>query len=94
MFEIKASTFRRKDDKILTALSEPTEKNSHWQVITLLTSLVAQVSFGERPSSMRISTLFGGEFNGAVRATELSVTTNMAASSILQDSIVVSSSEK
>jgi len=62
--------------------------------LALLTSLVPVVSFGERPSLMRISTLFGGEFNGAVRATELSVTTNMAASSILQDSMVLSSSEK
>ena len=40
---------------------------------------------------MRISTLFGGEFKGAVRTTELSVTTNMAASKILQDSMAVSS---
>ena len=52
-----------------------------------LTSFVALVSSGERPSLMRISTLFGGEFNGAVRDTELSVTTNMAASRILQTSI-------
>ena len=56
-----------------------------------LTSSVALVSFGERPRLMRISTLFGGEFKGAVRATELSVTTNMAASKILQDSMAVSS---
>ena len=63
-------------------------------MIALLTSLVALVSFGKRPSWMRISTLFGGECNGAERATELSVTTNMAASRILHDSMVVSSSEK
>jgi len=52
---------------------------------------VALVSLGERPRLMRISTLFGGEFKGAVRATELSVTTNMAANKILQDSMAVSS---
>jgi len=56
-----------------------------------LTSLVALVSFGERPSLMRISTLFGGEFKGAERPTVLNVKTNMAASMILQESIVVSS---
>ena len=59
-----------------------------------LTSLVAVVSIGERPRLMRISTLFGGEFNGAVRVTELSVTTNMVASRILQESMAVSSCEK
>ena len=52
---------------------------------------MALVSFGERPSLMRISTLFGGEFKGAERAIVLNVTTNMAASMILQESIVVSS---
>ena len=40
---------------------------------------------------MRTSTLFGGEFKGAERATVLNVKTNMAASMILQESIVVSS---
>ena len=40
---------------------------------------------------MSISTLFGGEFKGAERATELSVTTAMVASRILQESMVVSS---
>ena len=60
-------------------------------MIAFLTSLVALVSFGESPRLMRISILFGGEFKGAERATELSVTTKMAASKILQESIVVSS---
>jgi len=60
-------------------------------MIAFLTSLVALVSFGERPNLMRISTLFGGEFKGAGRATVLNATTNMAASMILQESIVVSS---
>ena len=40
---------------------------------------------------MRTSTLFGGEFKGAERPTVLNVKTNMAASMILQESIVVSS---
>ena len=57
------------------------------RAIGFLTPLVALVSFGERPSLMRISTLFAGGFNGAARDTELSVTTNMAASRILQTSI-------
>ena len=61
--------------------------NRHFEIIGFLTSLVALVSFGERPSLMRISTLFDGGFNGAARDTELSVTTNMAASRILQTSI-------
>ena len=55
---------------------------------------MALVRSGERPSLMRISTLFGGEFNGAVRDTELSVTTNMAASRILQTSISSWNNEK
>jgi len=60
-------------------------------MIAFLTSLVALASFGERPSLTRISILLGGEFKGAVRATVLSVTTNMAASNIFQKSMVVSS---
>jgi len=60
-------------------------------MIVFLTFLVALESFGERPSLMRISTLFGGEFKGAEQATVLIITTNMAASKILQESIVVSS---
>lgn len=52
---------------------------------------MALVSLGERPRLMRMSIVFGGEFKGAERATVLSVTTNMAASKILHESMVVSS---
>ena len=52
---------------------------------------MALVSFGERPRLMRMSIVFGGEFKGAERATVLSVTTNMAASKILNESMLVSS---
>lgn len=59
-----------------------------------LTSFVAFVSSGERPSLISSSTLFGGGFSGAVRATELSVTANMAASKILQTSISSQKNDK
>jgi len=55
---------------------------------------VAFVSSGERPSLISSSTLFGGGFSGAVRATELSVTVNMAASRILQTSISSQKNDK
>ena len=78
-------------------ISEPRPSQrdkTHCKIITFPTSLVALVSFGERPSLMRSSTLFGGGFSGAVRATELNVTANMTASRILQTSISSRNNEK